>query len=165
MKPITILAAPTAAGKNTIGHLYATQFCERCAVIDGDAVRWMLRQPHAAPWEAEGLEQHRLGVKHVGMLARSFVGEGYEVVILDVLWADLAERYRTELQDFPVRIVRLLPTWEAALKRLHSRAPTISDDEARWVYEMQVALTDYDYSLDNSDLTPEQVAAWLAELA
>jgi hypothetical protein len=166
MKPITILTAPTAAGKNTIGHLYATQFCERGAVIDGDAVRWMLRQPHAAPWdEAEGLTQHQLGVKHSSMLARSFVAEGYEVVILDVLWADLAQRYRMELQDFPVRIVRLLPSWDEALRRLHGRAPTISDFEARWVYETQVALRDYDYSLDNSDLSAEQVAAWLAALA
>ncbi len=165
MKPIIVLTAPTAAGKNTIGHLYATQFRERCAVIDGDAVRWMLRQPHIAPWvEPEGLIQHRLGVKHACMLAKSFVGEGFDVVILDVVWADLAERYRTELRDFPVRIVRLLPSWEEALKRLQGRPPTISEGEARWVYETQVALSDYDYSLDNSDLTAEQVAWWLAEL-
>ncbi len=163
MRPITILTAPAAAGKNTIAQLYATQFCERCAVIDGDVVRWMLRKPHIAPWDGEaGLEQHRLGVKHACLLANSFVVEDCEVVILDVLWADLAQRYRQALAQ--VRIVRLMPAWEESLKRLHARAPTISDSEARWVYATQEALTDFDYSLDNTNMSAEDVAKWIAGL-
>ncbi len=163
MKPITILTAPAAAGKNTIAQIYATQFCERCAVIDGDAVRWMLRQPHVAPWDGEaGLAQHRLGVSHACLLANSFVAEDCEVVILDVLWADLAQRYRQALAD--VRILRLLPTWEESLRRLHARPPTISDAEAQWVYATQAQLTDFDYNLDNTNMSPQDVARWLAGL-
>ncbi len=141
MPPITILTGPAASGKNTVAHLYATQLRQRCAVIDVDQVRWMLRQPHIAPWdEPEGLAQHRLGAHHACLLAKSFVDEGYETLILDVLWSDLPERYRRDLSGYALRIVRLMPTWDEALRRLHERPQSISDDEARWVYDTQVAL-------------------------
>ncbi len=164
MKLITILTAPAAAGKNTIAQHYATQLTDRCAVIDGDQVRWMLRQPHRAPWEAGGLEQHQLGVKHGCLLARSFADEGFEVVILDVLWADLAARYRRDLAGYPLRIVRLLPSWEESLRRLHARPPSISDAEARWVYATQAALADFDFTLDNTAVSAADVASWIAAL-
>src|SRR5579871_4699455 len=132
MPPITLLTGPAATGKNTIAQVYATQYCQRCAVIDVDAVRAMLRQPHRAPWDGnQGLEQHRLGVSHACLLAQSFADEGYEVVLLDVLWSDLPQRYRASLPD--LRIVRLMIAWEESLRRLHSRPPTISDSEAQWV--------------------------------
>ncbi len=164
MRPITLLTAPAAAGKNTIAHLYATQFAERCAVIDGDQVRWMLRQPHLAPWEEGGLAQHQLGVKHAALLAKSFADEGFEVVILDVLWADLVARYRHDLAAYPLRIVRLLPSWAESLRRLHERPPSISDEEAAWVYATQTALTDFDFTLDNSAVSAGDAAAWIAAL-
>jgi len=165
MHAITILTGPAAAGKNTIGHLYATQFSERCAVIDVDMVRGMLRQPHHAPWEGDkGLVQHRLGVRHACMLAKSFVTEGYEVVVLDVLWDDLGQFYRRELAGYSCHIVRLLPSWDEALKRLHARPHSISDAEAQWVYDTQSSLIDFDYSIDNTLMSAEAVAAWLASL-
>src|SRR5215813_13916030 len=112
MRPMIVLTGPAAAGKNTIGHLYATQFCERGAVIDGDLVRWMLRKPHIAPWEGtEGLAQHRLGVRHACMLAKSFADEGFDVIALDVVWSDLGQLYRQELARDTCRIVRLMPSW------------------------------------------------------
>ena len=165
MKPITVLTGPAASGKNTIAQIYATRFCDRCAVIDVDAVRGMLRQPHLAPWNgAEGLEQHRLGVKHACMLAKSFVAEGCEVVVLDVVWDDLGQRYRQELTGHSARIVRLMPSWNVTLARLYERPPTITDSEAQWVYATQEQLQDYDYTFDNTNLSADDVAAWLAAL-
>lgn len=162
---VTVLTGPAASGKNTVGHLYATQFSERCAVIDVDVVRSMLRKPHAAPWEGEeGIHQHRLGVRHACMLARSFTAEGCEVVILDVLWADLGTAYRRELRHHVCQIVRLMPSWDESQRRLHERFHTISDTEARWVYDQQVSLQDYDYTLDNTSIAPEAAARWLASL-
>lgn len=164
MKPITILTGPAASGKNTIAGIYAMQFSERCAVIDVDAVRQMLRHPHLAPWDGEsGVEQHRLGVRNACLLAKSFVAESVEVVILDVLWADLPQIYRSELDGFDLQIVRLMPAWDESLRRLHGRAASISDSEARWVYDTQDALTDFDASLDNGAMSADEVAAWLAE--
>jgi hypothetical protein len=165
VKPVLILTGPTASGKNTIGNIYATEFCERGAVIDVDTVRWMLRKPHAAPWDGqEGLLQHRLGMRHACMLAKSFVDEGCEVIILDVLWVDLPQLYRQQLTEYPAQIIRLLPSWDESLRRLHERMHTISDTEARWVYDQQVALKDFDQSLDNSHIPAQEAAAWLAAL-
>jgi hypothetical protein len=163
---ITILTGPSAAGKNTVGYTYARQFSPKCAVIDGDQVRWMYTQPHIAPWHGEeGLRQHQIGVQHGAMLARSFVGLGLEVVVLDVLWADLAARYRSQLAGLNVRIVRLLPTLEECLRRHHQRPPSISDEEVKWTYNHTATLTDYDLTLDTTDLAAEQVASWLRETA
>ncbi len=165
MNPITILTGPAAAGKNTIAQVYATQFCERCAVIDVDLIRGMLRQPHFAPWDgSQGLDQHRLGVVHACMLAKSFLAEGYEVVLLDVVWDDLGQLYRQELAGHYFRIVRLMIAWDESLQRLHDRPYTITDAEAQWVYSTQELLQDYDYSLDNTALSPDAVAEWLATL-
>ena len=165
MKPIIILTGPAASGKNTIGHLYATEFCERGAVIDVDAVRWMLRKPHAAPWDGqEGLLQHRLGARHACILAKSFVDEGCEVIILDVVWADLPQLYREQFAEYPAQIVRLMPSWDESRRRLHERTHTISDTEARWVYDQQVALKEFDHNLDNSHIPAQEAAAWLASL-
>ena len=159
---ITILTGPAAAGKNTIGHEYATRCCSQCSVIDGDAVRWMLRQPHRAPWDGEeSLFQHRLGVKHACLLAKSFVSEGYEVVILDVVWADLAQVYRRELAEFSMKIVRIMPSWEASLDRLHNRPYTITDAQARWVYDTQKELKDFDLDIDNTARSVAEVSTWL----
>ncbi|MEO8397322.1 MAG: hypothetical protein ABI700_30275, partial [Chloroflexota bacterium] len=85
-----------------------------------------------------------------------------EVVILDVLWADLHLLYRHALAEYSPVIVRLLPGWEVALKRLHQRPHSISDSEARWTYDAQLSLTDFDLSIDNSDLSAEEVAQQLA---
>jgi chloramphenicol 3-O-phosphotransferase len=165
MKPITILSGPAAAGKNTIADIYAAQFSERCAVVDVDMLQRMIQKPRFKPWDdAAGLAQHRLSVRHACMLARSFVAEGYEVLILDALWADLARAYRAALADCPVRVVRLLPSWEESLRRLKARPVHISEAEARWFYDRQVALLEFDYGLDNTHLPPEEVAAWLASL-
>lgn len=120
---ITILTGPSAAGKNTIAYLYARQFCQQCAVIDGDQVRGMYAQPHIAPWHGdEGLRQHQIGARHGAMLARSFNALELEVVLLDVLWADLASIYRSELTGLPLRIVRLLPTLDECLRRHHRKS-------------------------------------------
>lgn len=165
MPLITILTGPSAAGKNTIGYTYARQ-SEHCSVIDGDQVRWMYTQPHIAPWHGEeGLHQHQIGVRHNALLARSFHSLGLEVIILDVLWADLSAIYHAELADAPHRIVRLLPTLEECLRRHHQRPPSISDDEVKWTYDHTAALADYDLSLDTNSLSAEQVAAWLHETA
>ncbi len=166
MPLITILTGPSAAGKNTIGYRYAREFCQQCAVIDGDQVRWMYTQPHVAPWHGdEGLRQHQIGARHGAMLARSFNALGLEVILLDVLWADIPTIYRTELEGLSLRIVRLLPTLEEALRRHHQRPPSISDDELKWTYNHTLALTDYDLTLDTTDMPPELVAKWLSDTA
>ncbi|NPV68393.1 MAG: hypothetical protein HPY64_14720 [Anaerolineae bacterium] len=169
MPPITLLTGPAAAGKNAIAHVYATQFRQRCAVIDGDLVRWMLRNPHLAPWptdppDSPAQAQHRLGIKHCCLLAGSFVVEGYEVVICDVVGDALARYYRELLAGQDFKIALLLPTWEESLRRLRSRGPTITESEAALLYKQQTQLQEYDWRLDNTALSVEEAARWLAGL-
>jgi chloramphenicol 3-O-phosphotransferase len=164
---ITLLTGPAASGKNTIAHIYATEHHQQCAVVDTDLVRWMLRNPHLAPLptdqpDAPAQLQHRLGIRHSCMLARSFADEGYEVVICDVVGNALAQTYRELLVGYPFRIVLLLPSWEESLRRLQARGQTITEQEARLLYEQQANLLDYDLLLDNTNLSPHEVAAWLA---
>ncbi len=166
MPLITLLTGPSAAGKNTIGYTYARQFSQQCAVIDGDQVRGMYTQPHIAPWQGnEGLNQHRIGARHGATLARSFNTIGLEVVLLDVLWADIPAVYRAKLNGLSLRIVRLLPSLDETLRRHHQRPPSISDNEVKWTYDQTAALTDYDLTLDTTELSPEQVAQWLSDTA
>lgn len=57
MSKVLILTGPAGAGKNTVAHEFAKKR-EKCAVIDIDLVRWMVLQPHKAPWEGEeGMKQ------------------------------------------------------------------------------------------------------------
>ena len=80
-----------------------------------------------------------------------------------MLWADLAQRYRNELR----RLFRCASSVCCLRGGQRSSActsarPSISDREARWTYDAQLALTDFDLNIDNSDLSPEQAAQQLA---
>jgi broad-specificity NMP kinase len=88
---ILILTGPPGCGKNTVSALLA-QRRSQCAVIDVDAVRQMLVQPHKAPWDGdEGIVQAKLGVENACLLARQFVQAGFDGVILDVISCDLSQ--------------------------------------------------------------------------
>lgn len=167
MTRLTLLTGPAASGKNTIAHLYATEFSSQCAVIDNDLVRWMLRNPHLAPWPTDPPDspaqyQHRLAIKHTCMLGRSFVAEGFEVVICDVVGDELAQHYRDLLAGCHFRIVLLLPSWDESLRRLKARGHSITEEEAALLYEQQRQITNYDARLDTTRLSPFETAAWLA---
>src|SRR5262245_40892720 len=102
---ILILTGPPASGKNSVARIVA-RGRNRCAIIDIDQVRWMLVQPHHAPWEGEeGKHQCRLGVQNSCMLAKSFAAEGCDVLLLDFVWDYTVGIYRTELEQYQPKIV------------------------------------------------------------
>lgn len=153
-----ILTGPPAAGKNTVAHCLA-RLRERCAVVDCDTVRAMLVQPHRAPWDGvEGQRQHLLGIDLTCQLASGFAAAGCEVVILDVLSAESAVRYRAALAEFAPQIIQLLPSWEVCERRFRERAPTLNTDEFAALYRAQAAFSGFHERIDNSTLTPEAVA-------
>lgn len=158
---VLILTGPPATGKNTIAALLAKRLT-RCAVIDVDIVRWMVLQPHKAPWNGEeGKAQQRLGVQNACLLAKSFIGAGFDVIILDVLIDETAHLYTTELKQFEPKIVLLLPTFDEIKKRNSIRGKRITDDEVEMLYNWQKHLSVYDVVIDNSDLTAEDTAVQL----
>ncbi len=164
MSPIIILTGPASAGKNTIANLYAKKQ-KQGADIDADLVRWMYRQPHVAPWEGEeGIRQLELGSKHTALLARAFIKEGCNVIVSDVITDSSAKMYKDLLSDLGIKIIRLLPSWDESIRRLHERKHTITDVEAKWVYDLQNNLTIFDFSIDNSNLSAEEIADKLLQV-
>ncbi len=164
MQKIIVLTGPAAAGKNTIAHLF-TLTRTRAADIDVDIVRWMYRQPHKAPWEGtEGIEQMKIGVENACLLATSFLEKGLDVVITDVVLNETISFYREKLANSSLVIVKLMPTMEEVMRRLHSRKHTISEEEAEWVYKSQENLIGCDEVIDNTQITAEEVVTKLTDL-
>ncbi len=158
MAPL-ILTGPPAAGKNTIGGLIAHRR-ERCAVIDVDLVRAMIVQPHRAPWQGEeGWRQQRLGVLQTCQLAKGFIDDGWEVIILDVVSTRTLPLYRHHLAPARPFVVQLLPDWETCQRRFHERGPALTAEEFATIYREQAAFSDYDRRIDNTLPAPEAVAA------
>jgi chloramphenicol 3-O-phosphotransferase len=158
---VLLLTGPSGAGKNAVAAALTPQL-ERCAVVDVDLVRWMVLQPHRAPWEGdEGRAQHRLGARNACLLARSFLDAGFAVVLLDALTAEVAALYRTELSDRGLWIVLLLPTFEEVLRRNRVRGPRLKDEEVVMLYQQHASLAGYDERIDNTNLSAQEVAALL----
>lgn len=161
---VLILTGPPATGKNTIAAVYARRH-ERCAVIDVDLVRWMVLQPHKAPWEGEeGRKQQHLGVENACLLARNFLTHDFDVVILDVVSDETVRLYRRALPVTPLQVVLLLPSYEEIQRRNEQRPQRLTADEILTLYRGQESLKDYDHRVNNTALSPEQVAEHLAGL-
>jgi adenylylsulfate kinase-like enzyme len=159
---LLILTGPAGAGKNTIASIYANMR-ERCAVVDVDVVRWMVLKPHVAPWAGEeGRRQHRLGVKNACALARNFLDEGFDVVVLDVLSDENAQLYKETLAPAAPRIVLLMPTLAEIRRRNRERPDTrLTDEEVADLYESQLHLHSFDSKIDNTHISAEEVARTL----
>jgi|SRR3989344_2663274 len=161
---LIILNGPTGTGKNTIAEIVA-QKREKCAVIDFDVLRNMFRKPHKTPWDGEaGYKQNVLGLEHACMLAKSFLDNGYDCIILDVLYDETANLYKEKLKEYKPVLVLLLPTWEEIKRRNETRPPRLKAEELEMVYKQQSELQVYDKKIDNTDLSPEEVALKIVEL-
>lgn len=155
---LIILCGPTGTGKNTIAELVAQQR-KRCAVVDYDVLRNMFREPHLTPWDGEaGSRQNLLGIEHASMLALSFLGNGYDCLVLDVLSDETAEVYREQLRQFNPMIIHLLPTYDEILRRNRTRPPRLTKQELATVYKGQCDFSGFDIQIDNTQLPPEIVA-------
>lgn len=157
---ILILTGPPASGKNSAAPVIARQRA-RCAVIDVDQVRWMLVQPHTAPWDGEeGIRQCRLGVENACLLATRFADEGCDVIVLDFIWDYTIGIYRQQLARFEPIVVQLMPTLPEILRRNHMRG-WLPAHEVEMLYAQMEAFEEYDEKIDNSDLAVEALAALL----
>ncbi len=161
---ILILTGPAGAGKNTVATILARKK-SKCAVIDVDAVRHMIVQPHHAPWSGnEGKEQVRLGIKNACMMAKNFLAENFDVVILDVVTDWSLNLYKEYFQGKIFKVALLLPSLEEVKKRNQSREYRLEEKRVLELYDQQSKFSSFDTKIDNTKTTPETVAEELKQI-
>lgn len=161
---LLILNGPTGTGKNTISEIIAKNR-NRCAVIDYDVLRNMFRKPHKTPWDGEaGYKQNILGLEQACILAKSFLDNDYDCIILDVLYDETANLYKEKLKEYNPKLVFLLPNYQEIIRRNKSRPARLKDEELDMVYKQQENLKVYDIKIDNSNLSAEEVANKVLQL-
>lgn len=156
-----IFTGPCAAGKNTIATLFA-RAVDKGVHIDVDRLRAMVVQPHKAPWEGkEGKAQQRLAVVNGCLLAQRFIREGYSVILSDLLSDSTARLYKKLLQEYPFKIIRLMPSFSEVKKRDNARGQRLKEDEFNMLYKQQEQLMLYDVTINNTHMKPEEVVSQL----
>ncbi len=135
----------------------------RCAIIDVDQVRWMLVQPHVAPWKGEeGIRQCRLGVENACGLATRFAEDGCDVILLDFLWDYTVSIYREHLEQYKLIIVQLMPSLAETLRRNLVRG-WLPAHEVEMLYANMEAFAEYDKRVDNTQMPVEKLAQLLVK--
>ncbi|GAA1235747.1 phosphotransferase-like protein [Oryzihumus leptocrescens] len=158
-KPVLVLTGGPAAGKSATA-LALSDSTPRCAFIDVDDIRQLVKTGGAAPWEGEeGLRQQALGVRNACALAKSFTKHGFAAIVADVLTPETARLYRRLLPD--VVLVHLTLSREEARRRASLRPMHITSEEFEALHEVQVADPPrVDVSLEVTSMSPaEQVEA------
>ncbi|QGN34112.1 hypothetical protein [Microlunatus sp. Gsoil 973] len=157
IRPLLLTGGP-AVGKTATARALA-ESTVRCAYIDVDDVRQLVKSGHAAPWDgAEGRAQHRLGVRNAAALAANLRADGFDVTMSDVIDAELLRLYRDLVPD--VAVIRLVITVEMARARARTRRVHLTDQEFESLHRQQLAPLDTDSDLDVSGLTLHaQIAA------
>ena len=115
-KPPLILAitGPTGAGKSTVAHKLAHEI-EKCANIDADHVKHFLVSGFIYGESPEGIRQWELLGENIGLLAKNFHRDGYNLIINGYInepaWRELDKHI-----ELTCKVV-LLPTVEELIKR------------------------------------------------
>lgn len=155
---ILILTGPPATGKNTVGELIAGRL-ENGGLIDVDAVRWMIRSPHKAPWEGEeGVRQRKIGVQNACALSRNLADHGFDTVLLDVLTDWTTDLYRELLAGHSLKIIKLMPSFDVIWKRNNDRGMFLTRERIESLYREQQEYRGMDAVIDNSGLSAEETA-------
>ena len=126
----------------------------RCACIEVDDVRQLVKNGGAAPWDGgEGRAQHLLGVRNTAALASNFRTGGFNVTISDVIDEGLLRLYRESIPGLVV--IRLSINVMAARDRAQSRRVHLTDQEFETLHRQQLLPLGADADIDVSKLSPE----------
>jgi chloramphenicol 3-O-phosphotransferase len=159
---ITAVTGIQAAGKSTVARLLAERFTHGVH-IEADALQRMIvsgaawvEAPGPPHGEAEG--QLRLRLKHMCLLARSFVDAGFTVVLDDIILGDRYHQLVADLQGYPFALAVLAPRLDIVQRRDRARSKrTLGDAWAAYLdAELHATMRDTGIWIDNSNQTPDE---------
>ena len=164
-----VLTGPPAVGKSSAARSLAAAR-PRCAVIEVDDLRQLVRTGAAAPWEGqEGARQRLLGVRNACAVAANFLGGNLEVIITDLVTPETASSYRELLPG--CLIIRLSAPLSETRRRAVTRHIWLTAAEFDALHEHDAAhpprvhatmdVTDLNLSAQTEGI--EQI--WAAQLA
>jgi predicted kinase len=151
-RPLLLTGGP-AVGKTVTARALA-ESTVRCAYIDVDDVRQLVKNGGAAPWDGEeGRAQHMLGVRNAAALAANFRAEGFNVTMSDVIGTELLQLYRKLVPD--VMVIRLSITRAMARARAQTRPVHLTNQEFETLHRQQLAPLETDADIEVSGMTLE----------
>lgn len=124
--------------------------------MDADDIRQLVVAGSHPLWRGtEGVAQHRLGAHNTCLLANSFVRDGFEVVIADVVTPSTARVYRAELPD--CLIVHLVVAFTESSRRATTRPVWLTDDEFALLHRLDADdPPNADFRIDVSSMSFEE---------
>jgi len=161
---VLLISGPAGAGKSSVGKAWAASRKNRCAHLQLDDFRRLLKSGYIDPrdgWNDEAQSQLDLARLNVASVTKNYFESGIEVVIDDVVFPNWEpsglERWRAALSPIEIDFVMLFPTWEAVQARNLERSEEdrlpvpmlrkIYDDMAGWKSRSDVTV------IDNSELS------------
>jgi hypothetical protein len=161
---IVLLTGAPGVGKTTVSALVPS-IDPACVVIESDLFRMMLRGSSRPPWEMpEGRAHEQLVVDAVAHTTRFFVQRGFaRFVLVDTASQSVVERYREELGEFALRVVKLICSDSERVERLGPRA-YMTDQQADRLTEHVGTMITEDAVVDTSELEPLAAAQRVVSL-
>jgi predicted ATPase len=163
-KSIVALSGIPGAGKSTLSRLLAQRFT-RAVHLEAELLQRLIVSgglwPDAEPVE-EAMRQLRLRGRNVALLADSFFGAGFTVVIDDVIVGSRLGELQADLRSRPLYFALLLPDLAAVRERNASRPE--KDVFDTWKHLDRVAREEtppIGLRLDTSAQSPEESVAEL----
>lgn len=86
------------------------------------------------------------------------------MILLDLLSDRTLPLYRQSLAPYDFQSAQLLPAWDECARRFRERGPALTADEFALLYREQEQFTTFDLRIDNTTLTPAEVALQLSML-
>ena len=161
-QPVVLLTGISAAGKSTVADLLARRF-ERGVHVKGDVFRRMVvagrHEMTAAPSE-EAWRQLRLRYRLGAATADAYHGDGFAVVVQDVIIGPVLAEYVASIRARPLAVIVLVPRLDVVTEREARRSKTGYGPGMAGISELDRVLR-YDTPrlgmwVDNSDQEPAQ---------
>jgi adenylylsulfate kinase-like enzyme len=165
MRELVFITGPSGAGKSTTAGFVAANWPGRCACIDFDRVRTLIKAGYAEPahgWSDEAEQQWEIAKKVVAVMTETYLAQNVSVVVeAFATFHDYPTWQEVFGQNEPYTFV-LLPDLDSVIKRNSQRtgAALLKEIDVRQNHEWSerwrtvAGVT----ILDNSTEEPEQTA-------